>query len=65
MIYDAVILTIDEESNTCIVKYDGYGNKEEQYLADLLPPSRVDLLEYSTRIEDQEVDNQPYKLKVK
>ena len=51
LIYNAVIISIDEETNTCVVKYDGYGNEEEQCLADLLSPSTADLPEYSQRLE--------------
>lgn len=38
LIYDAVIISLDASSNTCVVKFCGYGNKEEQNLDDLLPP---------------------------
>lgn len=38
LIYDAVIISIDASSNTCVVKFCGYGNTEEQNLNDLLPP---------------------------
>ncbi|XP_068693287.1 survival motor neuron protein-like isoform X2 [Montipora foliosa] len=38
LIYDAVIISIDSKSNTCTVKFCGYGNTEEQNLNDLLPP---------------------------
>ena len=38
-IYDAVIINIDSSSNTCTVKFCGYGNTEEQSLNDLLPPT--------------------------
>lgn len=37
LIYDAVIISIDG-SGTCVVKFHGYGNTEEQNLSDLLPP---------------------------
>lgn len=36
--YDAVIISLDVSSNTCVVKFCGYGNREEQNLNDLLPP---------------------------
>ncbi|XP_064608117.1 survival of motor neuron protein-like [Liolophura sinensis] len=39
-IYDAVILSINEEDQTCFVRYTGYGNEEQQSLANLLPASR-------------------------
>ncbi|CAH3143428.1 unnamed protein product [Porites evermanni] len=38
LIYDAVIISIDANSKTCVVKFCGYGNTEEQYLDDLLLP---------------------------
>ena len=38
LIYDAVIVSIDASSRTCLVKFHGYGNTEEQNLSDLLPP---------------------------
>ena len=38
LIYDAVIISLDESSNTCVVRFCGYGNEEEQNLDDLLPP---------------------------
>ncbi|KAJ7385411.1 SMN protein Smn1 [Desmophyllum pertusum] len=38
LIYDAVIISLDVSSNTCVVKFCGYGNREEQNLNDLLPP---------------------------
>ena len=38
LIYDAVIISLDASSNTYIVRFCGYGNKEEQNLDDLLPP---------------------------
>ncbi|GFR89074.1 survival motor neuron protein [Elysia marginata] len=47
-VYDAKIMTIDEENGTCLVEYDGYGNREEQQLSNLLPvvapPSSQDQL---------------------
>ena len=38
-LYDAVIKSIDGES--CVVMYSGYGNEEQQKLADLLPPDHT------------------------
>jgi len=38
LIYDAVIISLDASSNTCVVRFCGYGNKEEQNLDDLLLP---------------------------
>ena len=35
-IYEAVILSVDSSSNSCFIRYLGYGNEEEQYLNDLL-----------------------------
>ena len=67
LIYDAVILSIDKESNTCFVRYDYYGNKEEQYLDDLLPSSRNEVAEYSPKVLVGDVDdvaNSPHHSKV-
>ena len=36
-IYDAVILSIDKQKDTCFVRYVGYGNEEKQYLPNLMP----------------------------
>lgn len=36
-VYEAKILNIDEQNETCIVEYKGYGNTEEQELSKLLP----------------------------
>lgn len=38
-VYQATITSINWKKRTCIVVYTGYGNKEEQQLSDLLPPS--------------------------
>ncbi|NXR10498.1 SMN protein, partial [Semnornis frantzii] len=43
--YLATITSINQKRGTCVITYVGYGNQEEQNLADLLPPSsneRVD-----------------------
>lgn len=37
-LYPARITSIDHKRGTCIVVYTNYGNKEEQYLKDLLSP---------------------------
>ncbi|XP_060073615.1 survival motor neuron protein 1-like [Ylistrum balloti] len=39
LIYDADILSVDEETSTCFVRYKGYGNEEEHNLSDLLLPT--------------------------
>jgi hypothetical protein len=36
-VYEARILSLDSENGTCIVRYLGYGNEEEQSLEDLIP----------------------------
>ena len=36
-IYEAVILSIDKQKDTCFVRYVGYGNEEKQYLPNLMP----------------------------
>lgn len=38
-VYLATIVSINQKRGTCVVTYDGYGNKEEQNLSDLLPPA--------------------------
>ncbi|NXX38228.1 SMN protein, partial [Tricholaema leucomelas] len=43
--YLATITSINQKRGTCVITYTGYGNQEEQNLADLLPPTsneRVD-----------------------
>ncbi|NXI75743.1 SMN protein, partial [Rhipidura dahli] len=37
-LYLATIASINQKRGTCVVTYTGYGNQEEQNLADLLPP---------------------------
>lgn len=37
-LYQATITSINWKKGTCVVVYTGYGNREEQYLSDLLPP---------------------------
>ncbi|PFX35031.1 survival motor neuron protein-like isoform X1 [Stylophora pistillata] len=41
-IYDAVIISLNGSSSTCVVRFCGYGNEEEQTLDDLLLPSKKD-----------------------
>lgn len=36
-LYDAVITSVSPNRGTCMVKYRGYGNEEEQMLKDLVP----------------------------
>ncbi|XP_062368913.1 survival motor neuron protein isoform X2 [Cinclus cinclus] len=38
-LYLATIASINQKRGTCVVTYTGYGNQEEQNLADLLPPA--------------------------
>ncbi|CAC5420280.1 SMN [Mytilus coruscus] len=38
--YDAEIVDIDEEAETCIIRYRGYGNEEEKEFTELLQPTR-------------------------
>lgn len=35
--YEGVVMSIDEQSETCILRYVGYENEQEVLLADLLP----------------------------
>ncbi|XP_049664013.1 collagen alpha-1(III) chain-like [Accipiter gentilis] len=37
-LYPAHLRALDPAAGTCLVEFDGYGNTEEQALADLLPP---------------------------
>ncbi|CAE1228542.1 SMN [Acanthosepion pharaonis] len=37
LIYDASIISINYSEGTCVVRYIGYGNEEEQILSDLIP----------------------------
>ncbi|XP_043935314.1 survival motor neuron protein-like [Protopterus annectens] len=37
LVYPATIKSINKAARTCVVVYEGYGNKEEQNLSDLLP----------------------------
>uniref|UniRef100_A0A8D0L0U9 Tudor domain-containing protein n=1 Tax=Sphenodon punctatus TaxID=8508 RepID=A0A8D0L0U9_SPHPU len=41
-VYQATIASINQKRGTCVVVYTGYGNREEQNLSDLLPPSDVE-----------------------
>ncbi|PVD20256.1 hypothetical protein C0Q70_20753 [Pomacea canaliculata] len=38
-VYEARIISINAEHRTCVVRYLGYGNEEEQSLEDLIPSS--------------------------
>lgn len=38
-VYLATITSINQKRGTCVITYTGYGNQEEQNLADLLPPT--------------------------
>ncbi|NWW88260.1 SMN protein, partial [Rhynochetos jubatus] len=38
-VYSATVASINQKRGTCVVTYTGYGNQEEQNLADLLPPA--------------------------
>ncbi|XP_064353574.1 survival motor neuron protein 1-like isoform X2 [Dromaius novaehollandiae] len=38
LLYPATVRALDAAAGTCLVEFDGYGNKEQQALADLLPP---------------------------
>lgn len=37
-----MVISLDGSSNTCVVRFSGYGNEEEKNLDDLLPPSKRD-----------------------
>ena len=34
--YDAEIVEIDEDAETCVIRYKGYGNEEEKELSELM-----------------------------
>ncbi|XP_075758853.1 uncharacterized protein LOC112547413 isoform X1 [Pelodiscus sinensis] len=38
LLYPATVRLVDAAAGTCLVEFDGYGNKEEQALEELLPP---------------------------
>ncbi|XP_019393855.1 PREDICTED: survival motor neuron protein 1-like isoform X2 [Crocodylus porosus] len=38
LLYPATVRLVDAAAGTCLVEFDGYGNREEQTLEDLLPP---------------------------
>ncbi|XP_048353606.1 survival motor neuron protein-like isoform X2 [Sphaerodactylus townsendi] len=38
LLYPACITSMDQEEGCCVVRFDGYGNEEEQQLTALLPP---------------------------
>uniref|UniRef100_H2RNQ5 Survival of motor neuron 1, telomeric n=1 Tax=Takifugu rubripes TaxID=31033 RepID=H2RNQ5_TAKRU len=52
LIYPATIASIDEERNTCIVVFKGYGNEEEQNLGDLL--SEFSQVDEETKVKETE-----------
>ncbi|XP_069483624.1 survival motor neuron protein-like isoform X1 [Ambystoma mexicanum] len=58
-VYPASIVSIDPKRGTCIVVYTGYGNREEQNLSDLLPPSNSDTEDTKPDSKENEVDT-PY-----
>ncbi|XP_074834428.1 uncharacterized protein LOC142002315 isoform X2 [Carettochelys insculpta] len=39
LLYPATVRRVDAAAGRCLVEFDGYGNKEEQALEELLPPS--------------------------
>ncbi|KAI6058558.1 Survival motor neuron protein isoform A [Aix galericulata] len=47
-VYLATIVSINQKRGTCVVTYDGYGNKEEQNLSDLLLPANDETNENET-----------------
>ncbi|XP_030325831.1 survival motor neuron protein-like isoform X2 [Strigops habroptila] len=47
-VYLATIASINHKRGTCVVTYTGYGNQEEQNLADLLPPANDETNENET-----------------
>uniref|UniRef100_A0A8C8SKW7 Tudor domain-containing protein n=1 Tax=Pelusios castaneus TaxID=367368 RepID=A0A8C8SKW7_9SAUR len=38
LLYPATVRLVDAAAGTCLVEFDGYGNKEQQALEELLPP---------------------------
>jgi len=51
--YESQIISINEENNTCVVKYVGYGNEEEKSLNDLKPS----LGKRTRKIQSQNINN--------
>ncbi|XP_010217797.1 PREDICTED: microtubule-associated protein 1S [Tinamus guttatus] len=41
LLYPATVRALDTAAGTCLLRFDGYGNEEEQALADLLPPTHL------------------------
>ena len=38
--YDAEIVELDEETETCVIRYRGYGNEEEKNISELMRPTK-------------------------
>lgn len=51
-LYAATISAIDQKKGTCVVVYTGYGNEEEQNLADLLSEISEAEEETNTKVKE-------------
>ncbi|KAL5005041.1 hypothetical protein ScPMuIL_018497 [Solemya velum] len=57
LIYDAEIISLDEDAGTCLVNFLSYGNEETQNLADLLnPTSSTKTMKRMLTVETSSVD---------
>lgn len=54
--YDAEIVDLDEEAETCIVRYRGYGNEEEKQFSELLQPTRKQKTRQKSDFESDSMD---------
>ncbi|KAL3865842.1 hypothetical protein ACJMK2_043191 [Sinanodonta woodiana] len=54
-VYEAEIISINEATNTCMVRYLGYDNEEEQAFSELLPyKSRIKMAKSASDIEQSD-----------
>ncbi|XP_035825144.1 survival motor neuron protein isoform X2 [Aplysia californica] len=59
-VYEARILSINQDKGTCTVQYIGYGNEEEQQLTDLLPAgSLASSQRTDTASETESINQEP------
>ena len=54
-VYDAEIVSVDQDAGTCYVQYTGYGNEEEQNLDDLKVVSRHSAAQNHVEASDADV----------
>lgn len=58
-IYEAVILSVDPENEVCYVRYVDYGNEEEQYIPNIMPPLKEKSKQRQQRVAEL-VDSDTY-----